>query len=176
MLDLKQDYFALFGLTPAFALEGERLESAYREIQARVHPDRHAHLSDAEKRLAMQWATHANEAFRTLRSPLLRGAYLLSLQGVDPQFETNTAMAPEFLMEQMEWREALADARAEGDEDALEDLARDLRQDARTLVAQLGDELDGRQDLAAAADTLRRLKFLDKLQNEINDALTALES
>ena len=91
MLDLKQDYFALFGLTPAFALEGERLESAYREIQARVHPDRHAHLSDAEKRLAMQWATHANEAFRTLRSPLLRGAYLLSLQGVDPQFETNTA-------------------------------------------------------------------------------------
>jgi molecular chaperone HscB len=80
MIDLKQDYFALFGLVPAFSIDMERLEQAYIDIQARVHPDRFAHLSDTEKRLSMQWATHANEAFRTLKSPLTRGHYLLELR------------------------------------------------------------------------------------------------
>ena len=110
MIDLKQDYFALFGLVPAFSIDMDRLEQAYIDIQARVHPDRFAHLSDTEKRLSMQWATHANEAFRTLKGPLTRGHYLLELRGVDPGFDTNTAMSPDFLMEQMEWREALGEA------------------------------------------------------------------
>ena len=83
MLDLKQDYFALFGLTPAFRIDEERLEQAYLDLQGRVHPDRFAHLSDAEKRQSMQWATHVNEAFRTLKGPLTRGHYLLELRGVD---------------------------------------------------------------------------------------------
>ena len=110
MLDLKQDFFALFGLEPVFAINMERLEQAYLDIQGRVHPDRFAHLPDLEKRLSMQWATHANEAFRTLKSPLARGHYLLEMRGVDPAFDTNTAMSAEFLMEQMEWREALGEA------------------------------------------------------------------
>lgn len=176
MIDLKQDYFALFGLVPAFSIDMERLEQAYIDIQARVHPDRFAHLSDTEKRLSMQWATHANEAFRTLKSPLTRGHYLLELRGVDPGFDTNTAMAPDFLMEQMEWREALGEAREAADEEVLEDLARRIRHSNRSLIEQLAVQLDQQGDLEGAADTVRRLKFLEKLQHEINDALTALES
>lgn len=176
MLDLKQDYFALFGLDPSYAVDLDRLEQAYLDLQAKVHPDRFAHLSDAEKRLSMQWATYANEAFRTLKSPLERGQYVLELKGVDPEFETNTAMSAEFLMEQMEWREALGEAREAGDEDTLEELARRIRRDGKALVEQLGAQLDEQDDLAAAADTVRRMKFLEKLQHEINDALTALES
>lgn len=176
MLDLKQDYFALFGLPTGFAIDMDRLEQAYLDIQGRVHPDRFAHLSDADKRLSMQWATHANEAFRTLKSPLTRGQYLLELQGVDPAFETNTAMSSDFLMEQMEWREALGEAREAADEEVLEDLSRRIRHANCTLIEQLGEELDQKRDLRAAADTVRRLKFLEKLQHEINDALTALES
>ncbi|MBN8281553.1 Fe-S protein assembly co-chaperone HscB [Zoogloea sp.] len=176
MLDLKQDYFALFGLPTGFTIDMDRLEQAYLDIQGRVHPDRFAHLSDADKRLSMQWATHANEAFRTLKSPLTRGQYLLELQGVDPAFETNTAMSSDFLMEQMEWREALGEAREAADEEVLEDLSRRIRHANRTLIEQLGEELDQKRDLRAAADTVRRLKFLEKLQHEINDALTALES
>ncbi|MDD3353357.1 Fe-S protein assembly co-chaperone HscB [Zoogloea sp.] len=176
MLDLKQDYFALFGLAPSYAVDLDRLEQAYLDLQAKVHPDRFAHLSDAEKRLSMQWATYANEAFRTLKSPLERGQYVLELKGVDPEFETNTAMSAEFLMEQMEWREALGEAREAGDEDTLEELARRIRRDGKALVEQLGAQLDEQDDLAAAADTVRRMKFLEKLQHEINDALTALES
>lgn len=176
MLDMKQDFFELFGLEPRFAVDLDRLEQAYLEMQGKVHPDRFAHLSDAEKRLSMQWATRANEAFRTLKSPLARGQYLLELKGVDPAFETNTAMSAEFLMEQMEWREALEEAREAADEDVLDDLARRIRRDTKALVEQLEAEFDSAGDLEAAADTVRRLKFLEKLQHEINDALTALES
>ncbi|WP_079433531.1 Fe-S protein assembly co-chaperone HscB [Zoogloea sp. LCSB751] len=176
MLDMKQDFFELFGLEPRFAVDLDRLEQAYLEMQGRVHPDRFAHLSDAEKRLSMQWATRANEAFRTLKSPLARGQYLLELKGVDPAFETNTAMSAEFLMEQMEWREALQEAREAADEDVLDDLSRRIRRDTKALVEQLEAEFDTAGDLEAAADTVRRLKFLEKLQHEINDALTALES
>jgi len=176
MLDLHQDYFALFGLAPAFDIDVERLEQAYLEIQGRVHPDRFAHLPDSEKRMSMQWATYANEAFRTLKNPLTRGHYLLELRGVDPAFDTNTAMSAEFLLEQMEWREALGEAKDAADEDVLEELARRIRSSSKALVDELGRQLDVKVDLDAAADTVRRMKFLEKLQHEINDALTALES
>jgi len=176
MLDLKQDFFALFGLPTGFSVDMDRLEQAYLDIQGKVHPDRFAHLPDVDKRLSMQWATHANEAFRTLKSPLARGQYLLELKGIDPAFETNTAMSPAFLMEQMEWREALGEAREAADEEVLEDLARRIRHSNRSLIEQLAVQLDQQGDLDGAADTVRRLKFLEKLQHEINDALTALES
>jgi molecular chaperone HscB len=176
MLDLKQDFFALFGLPTGFSVDMDRLEQAYLDIQGKVHPDRFAHLPDVDKRLSMQWATHANEAFRTLKSPLARGQYLLELKGIDPAFETNTAMSPAFLMEQMEWREALGEAREAADEEVLEDLARRIRHSNRSLIEQLAVQLDQQGDLEGAADTVRGLKFLEKLQHEINDALTALES
>lgn len=176
MLDLHQDYFALFGLARAFAIDIERLEQAYLDLQGKVHPDRYAHLPDAEKRLSMQWATHVNEAFRTLKNPLTRGHYLLELRGVDPAFDTNTAMSAEFLMEQMEWREALGEAKDAADEDVLDELARRVRHSSKALVDELARQLDVANDLEGAADTVRRMKFLEKLQHEINDALTALES
>ncbi|MGC7990846.1 Fe-S protein assembly co-chaperone HscB, partial [Salmonella enterica] len=87
-----------------------------------AHPDKFAHASDAEKRVAMQWATRANEAYQTLKNPLKRARYLCELHGVDLQTESNTAMAPAFLMQQMEWRETLDDAKAGKDIDALEQL------------------------------------------------------
>ena len=97
-IDLQQDFFALFGLPRAYPIDLAKLEQAYLDLQSRVHPDRHAHRSDAEKRLAMQWATRVNEAYRTLRAPLSRAQYLLELRGVDAALETNTAMSPAFLM------------------------------------------------------------------------------
>ena len=175
-MDLQQDFFALFGLPARFEIDRDRLEQAYRDCQSQVHPDRHAHRSDAEKRVAMQWATHVNEAYRTLRKPLLRGRYLLSLRGVDAGIETNTAMAREFLMEQMEWREAVEEARDGGDVSDLEHLRQRLEHHARELLQLLGRELDGEGgDPETAADTVRRLMFIEKLEIEIDDALEALE-
>src|SRR6185312_15300702 len=115
-----QNHFELFGLPPSYGMDEEILEKAYREIQARVHPDRFAHAGDAERRASLQWTTRVNEAYRTLRNPVSRASHLLALNGVDVAFETNTAMPAEFLMEQMELREALEGATQSRDTTALE--------------------------------------------------------
>ena len=174
-IDLQQDFFALFGLPRRFEVDQSALESAYHDLHTRVHPDRHAHLPDADKRRAMQWATRVNEAFQTLKKPLPRALYLLELGGVDAGLETNTAMAPEFLMEQMEWREAVEEAREAADCDELEKLHHRLRGAAKALFGTLGEHFDTAHDLAGAAETTRRLMFMEKLQHEIDDALEALE-
>src|SRR5512140_1977887 len=106
------DHFGLFGLEPAFALDAEALERAYRDIQSQVHPDRFAHAGDAERRASLQWTTRVNEAYRTLRNPVQRAKHLLELQGVDVAFETNTQMPTDFLLRQLDLREELERASA----------------------------------------------------------------
>lgn len=174
-IDLHQDFFALFGLPRRFRVDQTVLESAYHDLHGQVHPDRHAHLPDADKRRAMQWATRVNEAFSTLRKPLSRAHYLLELEGVDSGLETNTAMSSEFLMKQMEWREAVEEARTVADGSELEQLHHRLGSQARALLAELEHSFDESRDLSAAAETTRRLMFMEKLQHDIDNALEALE-
>ncbi|HTH41217.1 MAG TPA: Fe-S protein assembly co-chaperone HscB [Rhodocyclaceae bacterium] len=171
-----QDHFALFGLSQTFALDTALLEQRYREVQAKVHPDKHAHLPEPDKRQAMQWATRANEAYQTLKQPLNRARYLLQLAGHDPRIEDNTAMPVDFLMEQMELREAVADARVERNAELLEELHERLRRQIKAQQAALGDDLDVRQDFAAASDRVRQLMFQEKLLQEINDALEVADA
>ncbi len=173
--DLQQDYFRLFDLPPGFALDIPRLEQAYRALQMQVHPDTVAHLSEAEQRLAMQYSTRVNEGYQTLRNPLRRGRYLLSLRGVDTQEETNTAMPLDFLMAQMNWREEIADARAAADADALEAIEKHLRAETRLLENQLSSALDEAADNALAAELVRKLRFMEKLAEEIHSAYDALD-
>jgi len=90
--------------------------------------------------------------------------------------ETNTAMSPEFLMEQMEWREAVEEAEQAADGSALEHLHHRLRGHARELVDTLARQLDDEENVAAAAESVRRLMFLDKLRHEIDDAPEALDN
>lgn len=174
--DFSQDFFALFGLKRAYRIDAARLDQAYHELQGQVHPDRHAHLPETEKRLSMQWATQVNEAYRTLKKPLLRANYLLRLAGTDTDHESNTAMPPEFLMEQMEWREAVAEAREAGDHHELEKLMQRLEKHAGAIREEIEVSLDTKKDYATAADAVRRLMFIEKLEHEIEDALETLES
>lgn len=173
--DPSQDFFALFGLPRRQDIDAIELETRYRDLQARVHPDRHAHLPPAEQRVAMQQATRVNEAYLTLKDPLKRACYLLALAGHDAQLETNTAMPVEFLMAQMELREAVATARENGDSAALDTLQRRLRKAIRGEYASLQTLLDG-GDHAHAAALVRQLMFQEKLLREIGDALEVLET
>jgi len=175
-IDLQQDFFALFGLPRRYRLDEPALEMAYHDLQGQVHPDRFAHLPDVEKRRSMQWATRVNEGFRTLRKPLMRAQYLLELAGVDAGITTNTAMSPEFLVEQMEWREAVEEERAAGATEELEQLRQRLQAHAREVFGDLETFLDLQHDYPAAAEAVRRLMFIEKLQHEIDDALEALEN
>ena len=123
----------------------------------------------------MQQATHANEAYLTLKKPLKRATYLLQLSGHDIQAESNTAMPAEFLIEQMEWREAVMEARQGGDHHELEHLHNRLRADINSRYEELGELLDASGDFVSATDRVRRLLFLEKLLHEIDDALASLE-
>lgn len=174
-MDLTADFFSLFGLPKTFRLNLSELDSRYRDVQAQVHPDRFANASEAERRLSMQWATRANEAYLTLKKPLERAKYLLELAGHDLQAENNTAMPADFLMEQMEWREAVMEARAGGDHHELERLYQRLRGDMDGRYGEVGQLLDEAGDHALATDRVRRLMFLEKLLYEIDDALASLE-
>jgi len=174
--EFTKNYFELFGLPSAFRIDTARLESAYRRLQSQVHPDRFAAATDAEKRISMQWATRANEAYQTLKRPLSRARYLLALRGVDTQEETNTAMPADFLIAQMEWREAVSNARSKRDAAELGRLAGELRVSERMLLIDLEQHLDGDGNLPAAALEVRKLRFVEKLREEIADAHEVLEN
>ena len=163
-------------MTPAFAIDVAALDVAYREVQREVHPDRFATASDAEKRLAAQWATQANGAYRTLKSPLNRGRYFLRLNGINTEEESNTAMPLEFLMQQMEWREAVVEARAAKDDAKLAQLATDQRSEEKQLFAKLAAQLASKTSMPDARETVRKLRFLEKLGEEIDIAAEEIES
>jgi len=169
-----QNHFALFQLPQRFAIDLAALEKAYHGVQSQAHPDKFVHSTGAEKRVAMQWATRANEAYQTLKNPLKRASYLCELHGVDLQTESNTSMPSAFLMQQMEWREALDDAKAGRDIAALEGLESTLRMARKDAVSRIEALLDA-LDFAAAAQLVRQLMFLDKFGEEIGDAFALIE-
>lgn len=173
---MTQNYFELFGLKSVFNLDLATLEGNYRKIQSESHPDRFVTASGAEKLQSMQTATIANEAYQTLKSPANRAKYLLELQGINAIAETNTAMSAEFLMQQMEWREALEDAKTEKNINALESLLTDMRSEAKNLQLSLGDLLDIKKDYDAATEATRKLIFIDKVCADISKAIEQIEN
>jgi molecular chaperone HscB len=170
-----QNHFDLFNLPARFTIDMGALDADYRDVQGQVHPDRFVNATDAEKRVAMQWATRANEAYQTLKNPQKRARYLCELNGVDLQTESNTAMPMEFLMQQMEWREELGEARAGKDVDALEALDEQVKAERKTRLDVVGRELDA-GDYETAAQGVRALMFLEKFGEEVHHAFEAAES
>lgn len=162
------DHFELFGLPPRFAIDLDALERAFKGVQARVHPDRFAAGTAAERRVAMQWSTRANEAYTTLRSPQKRAAYLVERAGVPIDAETNTAMPPAFLMQQMEWREALDEAL--GDPALLASLRRTMDEERAEVLGALEHALDEAHDYPRAAALVRQLMFIDRFAADMNHA------
>ena len=167
------DPFALLGLPRGMDVDPQALDAAYRALQTQVHPDRHARGSDAERRVAMQWATAVNEAYRTLRKPLSRARYLIESAGEGLGEQDNTAMQADFLMQQMEWREHVAEARAHRDDKGLRHIEHAIRGAEGELWPLLAERIAA-ADWPAAADVWRRLRFLEKLHDDIEDVRSAL--
>lgn len=170
-----QNHFELFHLPQRFSIDGAALDEAYREVQNRVHPDKFAHASDAEKRVALQWATRANEAYQTLRSPFKRAAYLCELNGIDLQIESNTAMPSAFLMQQMEWREALDEVKVTKNLDGLDRLEEELHETRGRQLDHIGELLDA-GNYPEAGKVVRQLMFLEKFGEELDHLYEALHS
>ncbi len=165
---LPKDHFQWFGLTPGFQVDLAQLQSAYRAVQSSVHPDRHAAGSDQDRRLAMQMATAANEAFSVLRDPLKRAAYLCEMHGISVEDSAGAALDNAFLMQQMQWREEAEEARAQGREDLLANLRSEIREQELALQTECATLLaPGTGDIRAAAGLVRRWMFLRKFSADL---------
>ena len=176
--DLSSNYFQLFGLPRTFGIDAAQLDSRYRELQRIVHPDRYVNASDQERRLAMQQATRINEGYQTLKDPLKRGRYLLELGGFVFSDQHHTTRDPEFLMRQMELREALGAGRTTGDPLAvLAGLIDGIADDFAALAGELQSRFTGGdcRDPQAAADILMKMQFFRRLQEEAQELEAALE-
>ncbi|MEP7300861.1 MAG: Fe-S protein assembly co-chaperone HscB [Caldimonas sp.] len=168
-----RDDFALFDLPRRFALDATELAARRRIVQAEVHPDRFAAGGAAAQRAAMQWAVRVNEAFERLKDPLKRAAYLCELAGVPIRAEDNTAMPPEFLMQQMAWREGLDDAVTPA---AVEAIARDIDGHRQAAYAELTRALDDAADHEGAARQVRALMFVERFAADVADRLESMEA
>ena len=171
LMNLASTDFELFDIEPRFALDRAALDLRWRVLQGEVHPDKFAASGAAAQRVAMQWAVRVNEAYQRLKDPLKRAAYLCELNGAPIEAENNTAMPGAFLMQQMEWREALD---AAGSIDQVEALADEVSAHRRAALAQLQTTLDERRDFPAAARQVRALMFSERFAHDIDRRLEAL--
>lgn len=171
---LRRNHFEFFSLSPAFDLDESALEQAFRRVQSAVHPDRFVNAGEAERRYAMQLAAQANEAFRTLADPLTRAAYLCELNGRRVGAEDNTAMAPDFLIEQMEWREGLDEAQGRGDIEAVTQLLSRTAAERLALQGKLQQLIDVQRDFEAAALLVRQYMFIDRFASQVRAVSQAM--
>ncbi len=178
MLDFSKNYFELFGLPVAYVIDTAELADSYRDLQRVVHPDRFASASEQERRLSMQGATLINEAFQTLKDPMLRAKYLLSLHGVDMDDGSGSTQDMEFLMEQMELREQLAEAKQQADPFAVvANIISDIGDKISALIEQLTQQFASTdpEHLQQARATILKMQFLQKLHQDAEALEAELE-
>jgi molecular chaperone HscB len=172
------NFFELFGVPVTFAIDARRLDCAYRNLQARVHPDRYAAAGPAEQLHATRRAMLANEAYHTLKDAVSRACHLLHLHGIDALDPRRASVPSAFLVEQMEWRERIDDARGLRNTATLERLGKELEAATAALEGTLAQLLDDARDYTKAAETIAKLRFLGRLREEVDlaqeDAATAL--
>jgi molecular chaperone HscB len=171
-MKLSSNDFELFGLQPLQRLDRAELDARWKALAAQVHPDRHVGQGASAQARAMQWALRVNEAYRRLRDPLSRAAYLCELRGSPIEAESNTHMCRSFLVEQMEWREHLDEAEAEAEIDALQQLVKRRQAGLFDTAARELDDEGGSP--ARAAESVRSLMFVDRFLQDIERRRDAL--
>ena len=160
--------FVLFELPVQFAQSASALRSKWTQLQSQAHPDKFASEGAAAQRLALQWSVRINEAYQRLKSPLKRAQYLCELAGHPIAAEINTAMPSAFLIQQIEWREALDEVQnASGAEALLAQIDEALQSQWKQLEAAL----DVDRNLTTATLLVRQIMFLDKLAAQAAQAV-----
>lgn len=177
------NYFKLLGLPVSFDINKELLNSNYHDIQKTVHPDKFANASDLERRLSVQKAAQINDALETLKNPLPRSIYLLSLYGIELT-GNDTSIDPAFLMEQMELRENLSQVGSKDDplqelDEILDDVKLRINQVIKELAqvfqqllpaenqeSQQISTVQEKQLLKEAKVQVLKMQFLNRLQEE----------
>jgi len=161
-------HFARFDLQPSFRLDLNDLAARYRERARAVHPDRFADSGDREKRQALEDSAALNEAYQVLRSAPQRARYLLALRGHEVPVEI-TVQDPEFLIQQMHWREELEELQDSADLAALAVFKKRLKGAQDELNERFDDCWQDDSRVEEAVRLMRRMQFLEKLNHEVRE-------
>lgn len=172
-MNLQSSDFELFGLVPRFAQDRAALDARWKELQREVHPDRFAAQGASAQRVAMQWSARINEAYQRLKDPLKRAGYLCELNGAAIKAEDNTAMPAAFLMQQMEWREALDDAHGV---EELNQISLEVNKTMREKLQKCEHLLDTAHDYPAAVAQVRALMFIERFARDIENRFERMDS
>jgi molecular chaperone HscB len=168
--DPASDAFSIFGFERSWNLERDAVERRYLSLAQAVHPDRVATADAGIRRLAMERASAVNEAYKVLRDPVRRAEYLVKLGGIDLDSSDPHVGAPSmeqsFLMEMIERREHVADARAQG-EHVLDELRDGVEDELDALLESAHEQLNA-GEVRAAARTLVRRRYVQRLLDEID--------
>lgn len=163
-MNLNDTDFELFAVPATFAQDRAALDARWKELQREAHPDRFAAQGAAAQRVAMQWSVRINEAYQRLKDPIRRASYICELHGAPLNAENNTAMPGAFLMQQMEWREALDDAR---DIAAVEALQADVETTRARALSSLDWLIDEKGDYPGAVQQVRALMFIERFGQDV---------
>ncbi len=168
-----KNYFELFDLPKSFDIDTTALRDRYRELQKTAHPDKHAAASDQQRRISVQFAAQINEAFQTLREPIARARYLLSLHGVVWRDENKSLNDPDFLMEQMALRERLEELyQGAQTSDDLIGILDEIESKMASMVAHLSRcfESGSEADFREAQIIVQKLQFFSRVREEAEEA------
>ena len=159
-------HFALFDLKPGFRLDLDQLATRYRELAREVHPDRFADAPEREQRQALEKSAGLNDAYQTLKAAPKRARYLLSIGGREVPQEV-TVHDPDFLLQQMQWREELEDLQDSADLPGVAAFKRRVKAAQAELEDSFAACWDDPAQREQAERLMRRMQFLDKLSYEV---------
>ena len=171
-MNLQANDFELFGLTQKFSQDRATIDARWKALQREAHPDKFAAQGASAQRIAMQWSVRINEAYQRLKDPLKRAAYLCELNGAPINAENNTAMSASFLMQQIEWREALDEAKTF---ENIEEIALQANEYGRKQLLKIEQMMDTQSDFNTAVEQVRSLMFVERFSAEVNARLDQLQ-
>ena len=164
-MNLQSNDFELFGVPLQFSQDRVAIDARWKSLQREAHPDKFAAQGAAAQRLAMQWSVRINEAYQRLKDPLRRAAYLCELHGASIDAEKNTAMPADFLMQQMEWRESLDDAKTI---DNLNEIELERLSCKQSMLLKIEQLIDASRDFQAVAQQVRALMFIERFGDDLD--------
>ena len=162
---LTTDYFQLLGLERRYDLDERELHRRFVALSRHAHPDFHAAESVEVQELSLRVSAAVNDAYRTLKDPAGRAAYLLELLGGKSSAEDKSV--PEgFLGTMMMMQEEIADAKSRGDAREIERLRAVLTTQRDGLIRRIAGLFQEHQEGVACQAV--RTDLLDEIRKQLN--------
>ena len=171
-MNLQSNDFELFDLHQKFRQSRVAIDACWKQLQQKAHPDKFAAQGASAQRIAMQWSVRINEAYQRLKDPVKRAAYLCELNGKPINADNNTAMPASFLMQQIEWREALDEAKTF---ENTHQIALEANEYMRNQLLNLERSIDVENDFELAVEQVKSLMFVERFLSEVDARIDQLQ-